>query len=250
MKQESLESRMRALEYFHDLKLLPGAWAIVRVDGRSFSRLTSQKFEKPFDVRFHNMMVKTTEALFTELGAAYAYTESDEISLLFAPSWDFCDREVEKIVSLSAGIASAHFALASGVPAHFDSRIWMGATTAQVLDYFHWRMSDASRCALHGWCYWTLRNEGQDARQASKVLEGMTRSGKNELLFERGINYNDLPLWQRRGTGFLWETYQKEGFNPQTGQHTTATRRRVKIDETLPMGDPYRAYLTTLVESC
>ena len=57
MKMESLEARMRALEWFHSLRALPGAWLILRVDGRGFSRLTKEGFEKPFDDRFHTLML-------------------------------------------------------------------------------------------------------------------------------------------------------------------------------------------------
>jgi hypothetical protein len=41
MDSEEFEKRMRALEYFHSVRVLPGAWTIVRVDGRSFSRFTA-----------------------------------------------------------------------------------------------------------------------------------------------------------------------------------------------------------------
>jgi tRNA(His) 5'-end guanylyltransferase len=41
---------------------------------------------------------------------------------------------------------------------------------------------------------------------------------KNELLFQNGINFNDVPTWQKRGTGVYWETFQKEGFNPKLGR--------------------------------
>ena len=32
-------------------------------------------------------------------------------------------------------------------------------------------------------------------------------------LFDGGINFNDLPLWQKRGFGMAWESYWKEGVN-------------------------------------
>jgi tRNA(His) 5'-end guanylyltransferase len=51
VQKPSLEDRMREREYFHGLWLLPGAWAVVRVDGRNFTRFTAQRFEKPFDPR-------------------------------------------------------------------------------------------------------------------------------------------------------------------------------------------------------
>src|SRR5262249_60131666 len=101
MDPDDFEARMRALEYFHDLRVLPGAWPVLRLDGRSFSRLTEARFEKPFDARFHELMCQTSEALVTELGAVLAYTESDEISVLLQRDSDLFDREVEKLVSIS-----------------------------------------------------------------------------------------------------------------------------------------------------
>jgi tRNA(His) 5'-end guanylyltransferase len=247
MKLSDLEGRMRSLEYFHSLRLLPEVWAVLRVDGRSFSRLTADRFEKPFDVRFHGYMVRTAEALLTELQSIYAYTESDEISLLFRPEWDLFDRELEKLVSVSAGIASSTFSLAAGVAVHFDSRVWLGATPELVVDYFRWRQTDAARCALNGWCYWTLRQGGLGEREATSELLGLSVADKNELLFRHGVNFNDLPVWQKRGVGLYWEEYQKEGFNPKMGVSVWATRRRIKVDEELPKGDEYAPFLRRLM---
>ncbi|MEV5746589.1 tRNA(His) guanylyltransferase Thg1 family protein [Actinoallomurus sp. NPDC052308] len=65
--------------------------------------------------------------LLTELGGRYAYTESDEISVLLDRSSDLFGREVEKLVSMSASAATAAFTLAAGEPVHFDGRVWVGA---------------------------------------------------------------------------------------------------------------------------
>ncbi len=243
MENNRFEARMRELEYFHNLRVLPQAWIVVRVDGRGFSGFTESRFEKPFDFKFHNLMVQTTQALLDQLGGVYAYTESDEISILFCPNWDFFDRTLEKIVSISASIASATFTLAIGEVANFDSRIWVGTTSAQVIDYFSWRQADATRCALNGWCYWTLRKTGLTAPQATHNLESQGTSFKNELLFQHGINFNELPSWQRRGTGLYWETYEKMGFNPIAQEEVAVTRRRIKVDESLPMKNEYREWI-------
>jgi tRNA(His) guanylyltransferase len=249
MHPDDFETRMRALEYFHSVKLLPGTWAVVRVDGHSFSRFTDARFEKPFDERFHDLMVQTAKALLEQIGGIYAYTESDEISLLLPPSWDLFDREHEKVVSLSAGVASSAFTLACGVAAHFDSRVWLGVSEELVVDYFRWRQADAARCALNGSCYWTLRKSGQSVVDATRALIGKTTAFKNELLFQHGINFNDLPVWQRRGTGLSWETYTKEGYNPKTKEPTTTTRRRIRVDRDLPLGEVYGDYIRTLLSA-
>ena len=238
---------MRELEYFSGLKLLPGTWTILRLDGRAFTRFTEGRFEKPFDERFRNLMLAAAWALMEDLQGLYACTHSDEISVLLPPEWDQFSRRVEKIVSVSAGLASAAFTAACGEAAHFDSRVWQGVDVADVTDYFQWRAQDAARCALHGWCYWTLRHAGQDAEAASWALEGRGRGEQNELLFRHGLNFNDLPAWQRRGCGLYWESYTVPGFDPVRARPVEAQRRRLTADLDLPLGEGYTALLQRLI---
>lgn len=249
MESNSFEKQMRELEYFHSLRLFPGAWVVIRVDGRSFSKFTESRFDKPFDLKFHNLMVQTTQALLTELQGIYAYTESDEISVLFPPHWDLFDRSLEKVVSISASIASTTFTHASQTSVYFDSRVWLGITKSQVVDYFRWRQADATRCALNGWCYWTLRSSGKSVREATSTLERKSIAFKNELLFQHGINFNNLPAWQRRGVGLYWEEYEKVGYNPIQNQEVVAKRKRVKLDEELPMKDAYGQFIHNILDA-
>lgn len=246
VESEEFEARQRAREYFHDLTVLPGAWTVVRVDGRSFSRFTEQRFDKPFDQRLSNLMVETARSLLDELGGVYAYTQSDEISVLLPPDSDAFGRGVEKLVSLSASIATATFTHASGELAQFDSRLWLGAGVDDVVDYFSWRQADAARHALNNWCYWTLRKEGRSPRDATAMLAGTSRSDKNELLFERGINFNDTPLWQHRGVGLWWDSLARKGFNPVLGSEVETERRQLRVEQELPMKDAYRELVSAL----
>jgi tRNA(His) 5'-end guanylyltransferase len=139
MRPDELDVRMRALEVYHPLRLPPGAWVVLRLDGRGFSRFTEGRFEKPFDARFHGGMVQTAQAVLEDFQGLYAYTESDEISVLLPRTWDLFDRALEKAVSLSAGNASAALSLAFGTRVHFDSRAILAAADEQVVDYFRWR---------------------------------------------------------------------------------------------------------------
>jgi tRNA(His) 5'-end guanylyltransferase len=85
-------------------------------------------------------------------------------------------------------------------------------------------------------------------REATSFLHGKSTSELNELLFQRGVDFNNLPLWQRRGTGIYWERIQKEGFNPVAGVTVIADRRRIRIDESLPKGDEYDRFLIQRIE--
>jgi tRNA(His) 5'-end guanylyltransferase len=246
---DTFEAAQRAREYFHALTVLPGAWTVVRMDGRGFSRFTEKRFDKPFDARFSDLMVTTAQEVLTQLGGCYAYTESDEISVLLGPDLGLFGRGVEKLVSISAGIATAAFTHAAGEPAHFDSRLWIGVGVGDVVDYFSWRQADAARCALNGWCYWTLRKQGQSRRQATAALDRASTAEKNELLFRHGINFNELPTWQRRGIGLRWEPYQRPGYDPVSQIEVTAQRRRITINRELPMKQAYRDLIQSVCAS-
>jgi len=247
MKSDDLDLKMRAGERYHSLRVPPGELIVVRVDGRSFSRFTERVSEKPFDSKFHGWMVETASALLVSLGAVYVYTESDEISVLLPKATDIFDREVEKLVSLSAARASATFSLACGEAVEFDSRLWVGADTEAVQEYFRWRQSDATRCALNGWCYWTLRKAGKSVQDATRELDGASIPTKTELLLTHGITFAEVPAWQRRGTGVYWEQFEKDGFNPKTQEVVKATRRRIAVNDALGAGEEYGAFVANFL---
>ena len=81
---------------------------------RSFHTYT-KGFRRPFDTRINAAMVATATDLLERFGAVTAYTESDEISLIWPPGaakgvqlLPFSGR-VQKVVSVTAGYASARF---------------------------------------------------------------------------------------------------------------------------------------------
>lgn len=177
MKFDDLDRKMRVFETAADLCVLPGMFMVARLDGRSFTRLTKDvcQFEAPFDVRFRDLMVATAESLMTcGFRVLYAYTESDEISLLFDPDEQLFGRKMRKYNSTLAGEASARFSLRLGQAACFDCRISQLPAAGFVVDYFRWRNEDAARNALSAWCYWTLRRDGLNEQQATKRLLGLS----------------------------------------------------------------------------
>lgn len=251
MKFDDLDKKMRVFETAADLCVLPGLFMVARLDGRGFTRLTKEvcQFEAPFDVRFRDLMVSTAESLMScGFRVIYAYTESDEISLLFDRDEQLFGRKLRKYNSTLAGEASAKFSLLIGEVATFDCRISQLPSVELVVDYFRWRNEDAVRNALSGYCYWTLRKIGLNVQEATEKLHGLSVSQKNELLFQNGINFNDVPNWQKRGVGLYWEAYDKPSINPMTNEETTATRRQIRIEYDLPMKDAYSDFVRSKLD--
>src|SRR6266542_2153286 len=152
MKFDELDRRLRVFETAHDHCVLPEIYMVARIDGRSFTRLTKEvhQFESPFDVRFRDLMVATTEHVMNcGFRVIYGYTESDEISLLFHRDESAFGRKTRKYNSVLAGEASAKFSLLLGAVAAFDCRICELPNAELVRDYFRWRNEDAHRNALN-----------------------------------------------------------------------------------------------------
>ncbi|OED38340.1 guanylyltransferase [Chromatiales bacterium (ex Bugula neritina AB1)] len=250
MKFDELDKKLRVFETLNDRYVLPGIYIVARLDGRSFTRLTKDvhKFESPYDSRFRDFMVATVMH-FMDCGCrvVFGYTQSDEISLLFHQEENGFGRTLRKHNSILAGEASAKFSLLLGSVGTFDCRISELPDSDLVLDYFQWRSEDASRNALNAHCYWVLR-KGASAKESNDKLMRLSVSQKNELLFKvGGVNFNDHPLWHKRGVGVYREFYAKEAVNPKTGERVTATRKRLKVDLQLPVKDNYSAFVSRLM---
>jgi len=130
--------------------------------------------------------------------------------------------------------------------AAFDCRIIPLPTIERVQDYFLWRQEDAHRNCLNAHCYWLLRRDGLSSDKATAQLEGKSIAYKNELLFQHGINFDKIPAWQKRGIGIYWEEFQKSGLNPITGQTESALRRRLTVNDELPLREEYARMISTL----
>lgn len=250
MKFTELDSRMRKFELFRGALVPYNSYIIIRVDGRSFSHLTREVLncEAPFDLGFHEHMDHTTRKLMESgFRTVYGYTQSDEISILLAREDDTFGRKMYKLLSIFAGEASAHFSARAGVAATFDSRISVLPTDDDVVDYFRWRAEDAFRNGLHGYCYWLLRKQGMNAREATQHLHRVGNAGKHELLFKEGINFaTEVPAWQRRGIGFYWDPIVKErSLNTETLEERMVLyeRRPLRREEELPVREEYAEFI-------
>lgn len=69
------------------------------------------------------------------------------------------------------------------------------------------RQADCHINNLFNTTFWCLVNKGkrtkEEAHQALFTSPGKTKEGKNEILFEYGINYNEEPEVFRRGSIIL-----------------------------------------------
>ncbi len=253
MKFDDLDKEMRVYETAHDHCVLPGINMIARLDGRGFTHLTKEvmQFDAPFDQKFRDAMVETCKHLMKcGFRITYAYTQSDEISLVFHQSEDLFGRKTRKFNSVLAGEASAKLTQILGNLCVFDCRIGQYPNLEKVVTYLRWRHEDARRNALNAYCYWTLREQGETAQAATKELLGLSVASKNEFLFQRrGLNFNEVPMWQRRGLGIYWQKYEKTALNPKTNKETIAFRRRLFVDLELAKGDVYSEFVQSILES-
>lgn len=80
------------------------------------------------------------------------------------------------------------------------------------------------------------------------MIEGKSVAWKNELLFSEGINYNELPGWQKRGIGLYHSVYEKKGYNPINGQEVSCTRGRIETELELKIGEEYQEWVVSLLQ--
>jgi tRNA(His) 5'-end guanylyltransferase len=210
MKKESLGDRMKNnYENVWKTKLPMRMPVIIRLDGKAFHTLT-KKSVKPFDPIFINVMQKTANWLCNNIqGAELAYTQSDEISILLhnykkLESQAWFDNEIQKIVSISAGTASAFFSLAYNMHQHtqfpekashstvitFDSRVFV-LPENEVCNYFIWRQQDWERNSIQMLA---------QSLYSSKQLHKKSNTELKRMCLEKGRNWVNLDAYLRRGT--------------------------------------------------
>ena len=115
MKFDTLKQKCEFYRSLTDYKLMPNSYVLAMVDGHCFSKMIKNKFDKPFDDMFIKMMNETAKYLCENIqGAKFAYTQSDEISILITdfdtPMTDsFFGFRLCKMQSLIAAMATAKF---------------------------------------------------------------------------------------------------------------------------------------------
>ena len=227
---------MKDYEVYSSLKVPINSKVIVRLDGRAFHKLASDlKLVKPYDRNFYQVMAVVCEDLFREFSPSFVYTFSDEISLLLN-NIPF-DGRIEKINSVMAGFASSSFVIHYDVdfkkPPAFDSRI-IPINDEDILDYFRWRQDESwMNCVnSHGISYLKTKYSNNEANDK---INGMKLNEIHELLFQNGINLNDIETYKKRGIGIYRKNKKVVGFNKKENKNQTSYRSYVFTDWELPI---------------
>lgn len=198
----SIGDRFKAYENVFRTNLVPRMPLIIRCNNRVSFRNYAKIFEKPTDPILANGIMEAGKALVSNvLGAKLAYIQSDEISVLINDYENFdtkawFDKSIQKVVSVSASIATAYFnkyMYETGYwasTATFDSRTFV-LPKEEVYNYFLWRMLDAERKSVFSLAQSHFSHKSLHKKKCDDM--------KLMLLQEKGIDWNTLPTQQKRG---------------------------------------------------
>lgn len=210
---------------------------IIRLDGKAFHTYT-RGLNKPFDEGLIEDMEATTKYLCENIqGAKIGYCQSDEISILITDFDDlqtqaWFDYNVQKMVSISSSLATAKFnelrlsryirdnkknnhpqTLMNqlgdnyNMPklAFFDSRVF-NIPKEEVSNYFLARQKDAVKNSIAMMA---------QSLYSHKELHLKNQSDMQELIFQKGFNWNDLNYKKKRGCTII---KQQEQFLNKNGE--------------------------------
>ena len=234
-----LSIRMKTFyEQIPKIKLIRRMPVIILLDGKAFHTFT-KGFKKPFDEILIKTMQETTKYLCENIqGCVLGYTQSDEISLLLVDykklnSDAWFDYEVQKMCSIAASMVTMIFnkeliknikeydikcssmiqyvelqklhndyikelnkAVEKG--AMFDARCF-NIPKEEVTNYIYWRQLDASRNSV--------QMVGQANFSHKELKNKSCNNIQDMLMIQKGINWNDFPVYQKRGTCVIKEEY-------------------------------------------
>lgn len=230
----SLEVRMESYEAASDQRLPDDQPALIRIGGHGFSKFT-RGFNKPFDARIHAAMVQTAAGLLTYFpGASLAYTQSDELTLVFP---------ADAAAHLAAAYASSR---ASPRATHTCA-----STTTSPRRAPPQVSSRASRTSTRG----AQRSGGIEQPPSSgaprataagtaslrlgagffsaKELHGMSAVAVVEKVrAEKGVDFwTATPSWAQYGTTVKREKYGGTGIDGMTGEQVETIRTRTRSED-------------------
>ena len=233
MKKDELGTRMKKFYENRTRILLPRrTYTILRLDGKCFSQFT-RGLQRPFDAGLMNDMDETACYLCKNIqGAKFAFVQSDEINILVTDfethqtdAW--FDGNIQKIVSVAASMATSKFNQLRWIRyvndrynnskdeiswvwfmdaaklklAEFDARTFTIPADYEVENYFIWRQNDCVRNSISSVAQ-SLYNH--------KELNGKNMSEQQDMIHEKGKNWNKFTPMEKRGRFVFKQEVQME----------------------------------------
>ena len=232
---DDLGCRMKTFyEQIPKTKLMRRCPVAIRIDGKAFHTFT-RGFQRPFDGVLIKSMQETMKYLCENIqGCVLGYAQSDEITLVLVDykkltSSAWFDYEVQKICSIAASMATMAFnkffkknvenyykSFTDYIPSPLDLNVGSAYEAAiekgamfdarcfnipkeEVTNLIYWRQLDASRNSI--------QMVGQ-ANFSHKELQNKSCNDIQDMLMtQKGINWNDLPTYQKRGSCCVKENH-------------------------------------------
>ena len=269
---DELGRRMKEYyEYIPKTKLMRRTPVAIRIDGKAFRTFT-RGLTKPFDDILIKSMQDTMKYLCENIqGCVFGYTQSDEITLILVDYKKFnsaawFDYEIQKMCSIAASMATMAFnksfdknvteqagrelydqlleryckAIDKG--AMFDARVF-NIPKEEVTNLVYWRQIDAIRNSI--------QMVGQ-ANFSTKELDHKSQHQiKDMLLSKKGINWDDFPTHQKRGSCCIKTQTTTTCASEENGEVKTWTVERPHwiIDTEIPIfKDEGREYIDKLID--
>lgn len=233
--RDDLGKRMK--EYYENIpktKLMRRCPVALRIDGRAFHTF-AKGFQKPFDEVLIKTMQETMKYLCENIqGCVLGYTQSDEITLILVDykkltSSAWFDYEVQKMCSIAASMATMAFNkfFANNVEnrkqyyaTECETNGWYGNGTIEYEmcetyskaikkgAMFDCRCFNIPKEEVTNLVYWrqldATRNSIQMVGQANFSHKELQNKSCNEiqdmLMTQKGINWNDLLTYLKRGS--------------------------------------------------
>jgi tRNA(His) 5'-end guanylyltransferase len=204
-------------------------YTIIRLDGKSFHTYT-RRLQKPFDDGLIKDMDAAIIAMLPHIqGVQFAYTQSDEISLLLTdfatPNTDaWFDGNIQKMVSVASSIITAEFNKSRlyrfseehrdvegrthlwgsdvlSIPlAYFDARVFTIPDHTEVMNYFIWRGQDAARNSV---------SMVAQSLFSHKELQNKSTFEMQEMMFQKhNVNWSEYDQAKKNGRIIVKEQYQ------------------------------------------
>lgn len=248
MNKDSLGDRMKTYEKACKPSLPIRMPVIIRVDGKAFHSYT-KGCKRPFDDNLVNCMNETAKFLCENIqGCKLAYVQSDEISLLLVNyeninSQSWFNNNVQKMASVSAGLASGKFTMISDTIfgkhklATFDSRVFV-LPKEEVSNYFWWRQED------------TIRNSVQMLARSifsHKKCDKKDQNDLKDMCLAAGQDWDKLPTDQKFGRCIIKVYNTKSCINRKTGEIVDSLRSEWVVDNNLPKFTEDRRYINKYI---